>query len=118
MADAQRKKELIAAYKARPVMGSVCAIRNTVTGRTLLLAALNPKAQHNRFLFSVAQNSCVFFPLQSDWAQHGPAAFSFEFLEDLEKGPEQTDRAYREDLDVLLEAWKERLTQEGVLLYN
>lgn len=118
MADAQRKKELIAAYKAQPVEGGVCAIRNEVTGRTLLLSSPNPRAQQNRFLFSVAQNSCVFFPLQVDWTQCGPGAFSFQILETLKKDPEQTASAYREDLSLLEEAWKERLTGEGVPLYN
>ena len=102
---AERKKELTAAYKSRPTEGGICAIRD-------------PRGQQNRFLFSASTGSCTFLPLQEDWSRCGASAFTFEILETLKKRPEQTDRAYREDLEVLAEAWKERLTAEGALLYN
>lgn len=38
---AERKKELTAAYKSRPTEGGICAIRNTVSGRVLVLSLIH-----------------------------------------------------------------------------
>ncbi len=115
---AERKQERTAAYTSRPTEGGIFCMRNTVSGRVVVLTAMDPRGQQNRFLFSASTGSCTFLPLQEDWSRCGASAFTFEILETLKKRPEQTDRAYREDLEVLAEAWKERLTAEGALLYN
>ena len=75
---AEQKKELTAAYKSRPTEGGICAIRNTVSGRVLVLTAMDPRGQQNRFLFSVSTGSCTFLPLQEDWSRCGASAFTFD----------------------------------------
>lgn len=113
-----RKKELLAAYKERAVVGGVCAIRCVPAGRTLVFPAPDPRAQRNRFDFSVSTNTCIFAALKADWALYGAGSFTFELLEELEKAPEETPRAFREELEVLCQAWRERLAEQGAQLYQ
>ena len=54
MARTEPQRQLLAAYKQRPIVGGVCAIRCPAAGRTLLLAAPNPEGQRHRFAFAVA----------------------------------------------------------------
>lgn len=54
MGKTQRERELACAYKNRVITGGVCAVRNSATGRVLLLPCANPEAQGNRFAFSVS----------------------------------------------------------------
>ena len=54
MARTEHQKELLAAYRERPITGAVCAVTDTVSGRTLLLASPNPAGQRNRFQFAVS----------------------------------------------------------------
>ena len=118
MARTQRERALLTAYKERPVVGGVCAIRNTATGRVLLFSCLDPKGKQNRFSFAVSTGTCIEAALQKDWRELGPAVFTFETLETLEKKPDQTDRDYREELALLLELWRERLAARGDCFYG
>lgn len=113
--DSQQKKELIAAYKQRKVTGGVFAIKNERNGKSLLCGELNLTACKNRFDFSVMTNSCVFYALQKDWATHGAKAFTFTVLEEIEQGETQTNKAFREDLDTLLEYYRQQY--DPALLY-
>ena len=117
MGKTERKKELLAAYKARTVVGGVCAIRNGVTGRVLLYAAPNPEGQRNRFAFSVSTDTCIQTALAADWREHGGDSFDFQVLEELEQGAEQTDREFRADLEALAGIWREKLAGEGTVFY-
>ena len=117
VARTERERALLEAYKTRKVVGGVCAIRNETTGRTLVYPAADPKGQHNRFRFSVSTNTCVHAALAADWRSLGPEAFSFRVLEELERGPEQTEAAFRADLETLAEIWREKLAGSGTPLY-
>jgi len=70
------------------------------------------QSAHNHLSFSKSTGSCLQPPLQEDWARYGAGAFIIEELELLEKKAEQTDREFREDLDVLLEYWDEKLPRD------
>lgn len=118
MAKTQRERALLTAYKERPVAGGICAIRNTATGRVLLFSCLDPRGKKNRFAFAVSTGTCIEAALQKDWQELGSSVFTFEILETLEKQPDQTDRAYQEELTLLLELWRERLTSRGDLFYG
>lgn len=109
MSASQDKKEKIAQYKARKICGGVFCITNTQTGKRLLLAERDLKGSRNRFAFSQMTGSCVHMVLQSDWKQYGPQAFTFEILEEIEKKDDQTDREFGQDLETLLQLWREKL---------
>lgn len=117
MPSIERKKELRAAYKERPVTGGVYVIRCRPTGRVFLYAAPNPQGQQNRFDFSVSTGVCVHAALAADWRAHGSAAFTFAVLETLEMGPTQSTQDFHADLAVLTDIWREKLSAEGSALY-
>lgn len=117
MGKTQRQKELISAYRERTVVGGVCLIRNTVTGRCLFIPSANPEGQRNRFQFAYSTDTCLHPSLRSDWQSHGSASFAFSCLETLEKKPEQTDRQFQEELNLLADIWRARLTAEGAEFY-
>lgn len=117
MGKSERKRALLAEYKARPLTGGVCAIRNTATGRILLSGAVNADGYRNRFEFSVSSGSCVQPALSDDWAEYGAGSFAFQILEELKKTPEQSDKAFQKDLETLTEIWREKLEKEGVSFY-
>lgn len=117
MGKTERKKELLAAYKARPRMGGVCLVRNQASGRVWLFSCRDAAAQQNRFAFSSATNTPLLPAMGSDLTAHGAASFSFEVVETLEKKPEQTDRDFLSDLTALEELWRDRLNAEGAEFY-
>ena len=117
MARTERERALLEAYKARKVVGGVCAIRNETSGRTLVYPAADLQGQRNRFRFSVTTNTCVHAALAADWRSLGPGEFSFQALEELERGPEQTEAAFKADLEALAEIWREKLAGSGTALY-
>jgi len=106
------RKELIRKYKERKVTGGVYRILNTQNGKYLLASCIDLKGDRNRFDFSVSTGSCVQLKLQKDWNQFGPKAFKFEVLDELKKDPEQDNTAFREELRLLEEMWRERLSGE------
>ena len=57
--DRQNRRELIAAYKGRKVRGGVFGIRNTVSGKILLLSTADLQGCENRFRFSQMTGSCT-----------------------------------------------------------
>lgn len=112
MKDNSTKKELLAKYKERTVIGGVYVIRNTLNNRLLLDASPDLKSIKNRFDFAKATGSCVDMKLQKDWAEHGSEQFVFEVLEELEKGETQSQKEFKADIDVLKEIWAEKLSGE------
>jgi hypothetical protein len=113
--DQPGKKELIAKYKERKIIGGVYAIKNGVTGRSLLLSAQDLQGSKNRFEFAQKTGSCVHPKLKDDWEAYGGKAFSFEIFEELEKMETQTPDEFKEDIKVLAEIWLEKF--DSVELY-
>ena len=107
-----RKKELQMQYKDREVTGGVFVIRNTLTNRLLLDAAIDLQGRINRFEFARKTGSCVDMKLQKDWADHGSGLFVLEVLEELKKGEIQTDAEFKADINILKELWLEKLSNE------
>jgi hypothetical protein len=108
----EAKRQMLAAYKARVVLGGVYAITNTATGKKLVEATQSLPGIRNRFEFSQTTGSAVSLRLQRDWNTYGPEAFAFEVLEELEKGETQTQREFADDLKVLNEMWLEKVHPE------
>lgn len=113
--DKNDRKAALAAYKQRKITGGVFQIVNIKTGRRLLMSDADLKGSENRFRFSQMNGSCTYGRLTADWLRFGAEAFRFETLEELEKKEDQTDEAFREDLALLEEIWRER--NRGETLY-
>lgn len=95
------KKERINAYRQRKQVGCVYEICCTQTDRCIVRADIDAQGAENRFSFSKMTGSCVSPCMQADWKQYGAGAFTFRFLEKLEKTETQTDAEFREDLKAL-----------------
>jgi hypothetical protein len=109
------RKKLINTYKSRRVTGGICAVRNTVNGKTLLIDTQDVAGWRNRFEFSRQIGSPASMLIQSDWQRFGKDSFVFEVLEELEKTENQTQKEFAEDLKVLKDIWTEKFPHD--LLY-
>ena len=110
----QKRKELIADYKNLPEIGGIYAIKNTKTGKSLVLNTNNLKKSKNRFEFSQKMNLCQNFQIKEDFKKFGPDAFIFEELETLTKKETQTAQEYKEDIETLYEIWLEKFKPEDL----
>jgi hypothetical protein len=107
--DRDERKKLADAYKERASIGGVYVIRNVSNGKIYLDCTADIAAMQNRFEFLRQTNSCVLFKLRKDWDACGPDAFTFEVLETLEKGENQTNEAFMDDLLTLREIRLEQM---------
>ena len=112
MGKTQRQKELLAQYKEKRVVGGICSVLCIANGKKLLLPAADPESQRSRFRFAVSTSTPLLPAMAADWQVHGPGSFTFEMLEELEKGPSQTDQEFLADLKALSQLWRERLGGE------
>ena len=110
-----QKKELIAAYKERKVVGGVYAIKNTLSGRRMIEATTDMCGSKNRFDFAQRNNLCVNKKIEAEWKKLGAGSFAFEVLEELEKEPAQTSEKFQADVAALKELWLEKLSGEDAL---
>lgn len=108
----QNRKEMLAAYKERKIIGGICAIKNTVNEKMLISSVTNLQGYKNRFEFSQATGGCIDLRLQKDWGEFGADAFAFEILEELEKKETQTPKEFSDDIKTLKEIWLEKLDPE------
>jgi hypothetical protein len=113
--DKQHRKDIISAYKERPIIGGVYGIKNMVNGKMLLLSTADLQGAKNRFQFCQLMNSCTYIKLQNDWKHLGAKSFVFETLEELKMQEGQTTREFKAELKVLEELWLEKL--DGNKLY-
>lgn len=112
------RKEMLNAYKERKIIGGICAIKNTINGKMLLLSVTDLQGYKNRFRFSqVTGGSCLDLRLQKDWKEFGIEAFSLEVLEELEKKDTQTPKEFNDELKILKEIWLEKLDSDNSSLY-
>lgn len=103
------KKEIVAEYKDRPIIGGVYVIRNCVNHKVWLDAVIDLQGSINRFDFSVKTGACVVMKLQADWRAMGKESFTLEVLETIEKPLEQSLEAFKEDMAVHKALWFEKL---------
>jgi len=107
--DKKAKKELLARYKEREIVGGVYAITNTLNNRMFLEATTDLRKSKNRFDFSQRTGSCVHVKLQGDWNEQGGERFAFEALDELKKGETQTMDEFKADIDTLKKMWLDKL---------
>ncbi len=100
-----QKKEIKKAYQQKKTIGGIYAIQNTKTDKWFIKESYNLIASKNLFEFSIRINDCPEQILKQDWLQYGSSSFCFIVLEELEKGENQTRKAFGEDLKELLQLW-------------
>ncbi|SNS90507.1 hypothetical protein SAMN05446037_102659 [Anaerovirgula multivorans] len=105
----QSRKELKEQYKNREIIGGVYRIICKENGKFWLRATKEIEVSKNRFLFSIATNSCPETCMIKEWKQFDPSAFSFEILEKIKMEETQTEIEFIEDTNILLEIWKDKL---------
>lgn len=105
------KKELRDNYKSRTVIGGIYCIKCEENGRMWIKSTKDLKGQKNKFDFSVMTNSCLDNTMNLEWDKFGANTFSFSVLEELTKGDTQTDREFKQDLDLLHELWLEKMKE-------
>lgn len=108
----QSKKELKEQYKNREIIGGVYRVICQGSGKQFLRSTEDIKGSKNRFIFSIATNSCPDMSMLKEWNEFGPNAFDFEILEEIVKKETQTDSEFSEDTHFLFETWKEKLSYD------
>lgn len=104
-----QKKEIKKDYQQKKTIGGIYAIQNIKTNKWFVKESYNITASKNLFDFSLKINDCPEQKLKQDWLKYGSDCFCFVVLEELEKGEEQTRKAFGEDLKELLQIWLEKL---------
>ncbi len=107
MADKTRK-QIMAEYKNRVVTGGVYAVRNSQTGRALVVGDADTKGAENRYAFAKQTGGCFHPRLQKDLERYGKDVFSFEVLEEMKKRPDQSDADFAADVKTLEALWREK----------
>ncbi|HZC04782.1 MAG TPA: GIY-YIG nuclease family protein [Ktedonobacterales bacterium] len=95
------RKALSKDYKERRQVGGVYTITNTRNGKYLLGYAVDLASVRNRFQFAVTTGSAVDPRLRADWQEFGAQAFTLDILEELERGPDQMQARFMDDLKAL-----------------
>jgi hypothetical protein len=121
--DKQKKKELSAAYTQSVHPYGIYQIRNTVNGKVWVDSTMNLEGARNRVEFQRQTNMNSIPHLRDDWSRFGGESFVFEELDRLNPGEDdandkQTARKYRDELDVLLQLWLDKLQPYGDKGYN
>jgi hypothetical protein len=96
----------------REMIGGICAIKNTITGKVLIESSLDISGSRNRYEFCKKTGSAVSLKLQTDWAAFGADAFAFEVLEELKKSENQTTEEFSADIKLLKEICLERFKSD------
>ena len=99
--DKSTKKERMAAFKNRPVVGGVYAICNTANNKKMYCFTTDIQGSNNRLEFGQTVGGCVHHRLRTDWDEFGGNVFAFETVEVLEKKASQTDKEFLDDLQAL-----------------
>jgi len=78
------RKAAVDAYKERKVAAGIYAVRCEPSGECWVGRAPDLATIQNRLWFTLRQGSNPHRSLQAAWREHGPEAFAFAILEQLE----------------------------------
>ncbi|MFA7672443.1 MAG: GIY-YIG nuclease family protein [Clostridia bacterium] len=113
-----RRKELKEQYKnSKPDMG-VIIIKSEKSRKCYLEATRNIKGAINKSQFTLDMGSHINKELQKDWNELGASSFKIMILEKLDYDENKQDHDYREELAILRLMCIEKLSEEGILVYN
>lgn len=102
------KRELKNYYKNKEKIGGIYCIQCGENGRMWVKSTRDMVGQKNKFEFSISINSCPEPGMLAEWNKYGAKSFHFAILEEIVKKEMQTEREFKEDIDVLLELWLEK----------
>ena len=108
----EKRKALQKAYKEADEIGCVALYENLVNGKYLIVGEPNLRGTESRFQFSKEMNGCAHMRLNGDWAVYGTEAFTLTILDTLKKGPDQTLREFKEDLEALADFYRAKRDPE------
>lgn len=103
------RKALSQQYKQTPRTMGVGAVRNTASGKALVVTSRNLPAILNRQRAQLRLNAHPNRALQTDWNTLGPDVFEFVVLDTLAP-KDAPDYDPTDDLRTLEELWLEKLT--------
>jgi len=113
--DNARKKDLIRAFKEKPVPQGVFAVRCTPSGQVWVSASRNLERQQTSLWFGLKHGGHPNRALQAAWTAHGEAAFSYEILETLEIDETTAPYVVQTRLKDREAHWREALGAEKAL---
>ena len=111
------RKAAIRQYKETPRTMGVGVVRNTVTGKSLVISGIDLPSRLNRHQAQLRLNAHMVKPLQADWNAQKGESIVFEVVDTLEPRQEP-DYDPREDLEALEQLWLEKLQPFGERGYN
>ena len=85
MAQPQRRREMIDAFKNRKPNGGVFALRCESASRVWVGSSMDLNAERNKLFFSLRQSMHRDTALQTAWNDYGEASFAFEVLQKLDE---------------------------------
>lgn len=110
------RKELTREYKRTPRRAGLFVVHNTVSGKRLVGTTPDLPGMLNRQRFQLDMGSHPDRELQRDWNELGADAFEIGVLDELAP-PNDASADVAADLDVLKDAWLEKLEASGQVLY-
>jgi hypothetical protein len=114
---ADRRKQLIRAYKETPRAFGVYRVHNTVNGKSLVGASRDIRARLNRHEAELSLGIHPNKALLGDWKELGKSAFAFEMLDTLTPS-DKPGYDPADDLEVLEALWLEKLQPYDEAGYN
>lgn len=111
------RKAMIRKYKETALPAGVFRVRNNTLRKSLVGSSANLPGMLNRQRFDLDHGSHPNRELQQDWDTQGPDAFTFETLDRLEPSGED-GHVTSEDLQMLLQMWRDKLKASGEQLYG
>lgn len=111
------RKTLKRQYLETKTRAGVYAIRNQITGRTLIAGSTNVQGTLNRHRFELQHGLHRNARLVQDWVEHGEANFLFDVLDMVKPSEDPAFNAARE-LEMLVGLWRQEIPCFGELGYG
>src|ERR1035437_6046037 len=111
----RRQAKLEYKLSHRPM--GIFQIRNTINEKVFIDSSTNVPGRINRYKVQLKAGLHPSKTLQTDWIDHGEAAFEFETIEPVEPR-DDPNYDYAGDLEVLKDLWLEKLEPYGDRGYN
>ncbi|EUJ23755.1 hypothetical protein PGRAN_06594 [Listeria grandensis FSL F6-0971] len=108
----ETRKEMINAYKQMKHRAGVYRFINKETGTYVMAASMDLKGIQNKYEFAKKMNMPGALPrlIEDEVAKYGMDAIVLEELELVDMKDEMNNQDIKEELDVLLELWHEKLS--------
>jgi hypothetical protein len=116
--DKSARKQIIDQYKRQKVSMGVYQLRNKENGKLFIESANNLKSRELTLRMALDDGRHPNKMLQEDWKKHGPAAFEYSVLEEIEVEPDAPAAEKKRRLDEMKLLWLEEKEPFGEGGYN